>query len=206
MQEKARKGTHKEILWMLGQKCCANNCNRKLSVDDVMQAETRLHDKNTNEIRQWIINFIQDHSKVIEKGEGTEKLVTVCRKMWLSAYNIKQDRYRRIGNAYFKDKVRNVVHGNVGRRKSSVPTADCVAWLQFFFDAIGNYQPDSKMVHLPSVFTKSKVYKKMKDENDSQSVETVSSSQFYKIWEDKFSHVTIPKVSAQSCYFCICSP
>jgi hypothetical protein len=84
------------------------------------------------------------------------------------------------------------VHGNSGLKRPTAKTSECIAWLNFLVNAIGDQQPDSGKVHLSSCFTKLALYKKMCEKFDSD--DNVSQSQFYSILENKLSHVSIPKV------------
>ena len=59
-----------------------------------------------------------------------------------------------------KDGVTMVEHGNKGRKSVVSKTAECITWLQFFVNCIGDHQPDNGGIHLPSCFSKSDVYKK----------------------------------------------
>ena len=118
----------------------------------------------------------------------------VCQKAWIIAHDIKKESFRRY-TSQFQAGVRVVSHGNKLARKSLLPkTIDCIAWLKFFFSSIGDHQPDSKTVHLPSCFSRNDVYKKMFDENQEFGQPTVSMSHFYSLWDKHFSHVLIPKV------------
>ncbi|XP_068680383.1 uncharacterized protein [Montipora foliosa] len=94
----------------------------------------------------------------------------------------------------FKDGVTMVEHGNKGRKSVMSKTAECIAWLQFFVNCIGDHQPDNGGIHLPSCFSKSDIYKKMLEENKTLNQPTISLSHFYSLWDKHFSHVIIPKV------------
>lgn len=41
----------------------------------------------------------------------------------------------------------------------------CIAWLEYFFKNIGDFQPTSHAIHLPSCFSKIDIYKKLLEEN-----------------------------------------
>ena len=94
----------------------------------------------------------------------------------------------------FKDGATVVEHGNKGRKSVLNKTAECIAWLQFFINCVGDHQLDNGGIHLPSCFSKSDIYKKLQEENKDLNQPTVSLSHFYSLWDKYFSHVTIPKV------------
>lgn len=137
------------------------------------------------------------HCPVPKSGEyDTEFFVKgkrVCREAWLLAHQLNKETFRRI-HQKFKDGVLVSEHGNKGRKQVMAKTSDCIAWLQFFINCVGDHQPDKRTIHLPSCFSKSDIYKKMLEENTSLNQPTVSLSKFYNIWEKHFSHVHIPKV------------
>ena len=73
-------------------------------------------------------------------------------------------------------------------------TAGCIAWLQFLVNCVGDHQPDNGGIYLPTCFSKTDIYKKMRQENEALNQPTISLSHFYSLWDRHFSHVTIPKV------------
>ena len=117
----------------------------------------------------------------------------VYREAWLQAHNLSKDSFRRIMKK-FKDGATMVEHGNKGRKYVRCKTAECIAWLQFFVNCVGDHQPDNSGIHLPSCFSKSDIYIKMLEENQALKQPTVSLSHFNSLWDKHFSHVTIPKV------------
>ena len=117
----------------------------------------------------------------------------VCREAWILAHNISKETFRTYYNK-FKDGAVEVEHGNTGKKQVMAKTADCTAWMHFFFHAIGDSQPDSGAIHLPSCFRKIDIYRKICEENKLMSIPSVSLSHFYNIWEKEFKHVIIPKV------------
>ena len=186
------------ILWVLARNCCENKCLKKLSVEDIHYAEAK---KQTGK-QNYFLEFLHQHSQLGESGEfETEFFVrgrSVCREAFLLAHNLSRESFRRIMNK-FKQGATMVEHGNMGRRSVMGKTAECIAWLQFFINCVGDHQPDNGLIHLPSCFSKSDIYKKMQEENAALNQPTVSLSHFYSLWEKHFSHVTIPKVSVLFC-------
>ena len=185
-----------DILWVLGRNCCEKKCLKKLSVEDIQYAEAKRQAGKQN----YLLEFLHQHSQLSESGEvNTEFFVrgrSVCREVWLLTHNLSRKSFRRIMTK-FKEGATMVEHGNTGRRSMMSKTAECIAWLQFFVGCVGDHQPDNGLIHLPSCFSKSDIYKKMQEENAALDQPTVSLSHFYSLWDKHFSHVTIPKV-----YYC----
>ena len=99
----------------------------------------------------------------------------------------------------------NVEHGHLGIKRPTEKTKDCIAWLEFFVNCVGQHQPDQKTIHLPSCFTILSIYKQMVQEHDSLGVTSVGLSQFYRIFNQNFPHVSLPKVTTvlYSVWLCI---
>ena len=90
----------------------------------------------------------------------------------------------------------HIEHGNLGSKKLSKKTKDCIAWLEFFVDCVGQHQPDQSTIHLPSCFSISSIYKQMVEENNGFGIESVGLLQYYHVFYSYFPNVTIPKVSS----------
>ena len=67
-------------------------------------------------------------------------------------------------------------------------------WLTNFADKHGEKMPDSSKIHLSSLLTKHAVYLKCKAQLESMNEEPLSETYFYKVWNQKFSNLIIPKV------------
>ena len=116
----------------------------------------------------------------------------VCQKAWVTAHDMTKDTFRRLYNL-FKNGVTVVEHGIKGRNSLMQKTKECIAWLELFVHPIGDHQPDRKVIHLPSSFSRLDVFKKMQEENTQFRQPSVSMTHFYRLWDKHFSHVLIPK-------------
>jgi len=81
------------------------------------------------------------------------------------------------------------------------------AWFQEFVRTSGDSMPHEDKVCLPACLTKRDIYKMyLQDIERMRNPSTVSWETFRKVWENYFSHVTIPKVwltdSGNLCLFC----
>ncbi|XP_074628853.1 uncharacterized protein LOC141886566 isoform X1 [Acropora palmata] len=184
------------VLWILNLNCCQKRCMRKLSFDDIRHAEVQFNERQQTGKRNLVLEFLHNHSQINDSGEyETEFFVrgkSVCREAWLLAHNMNKETFRRILNK-FKDGVLVLEHGNKGKGTVMPKTAECISWLQFFVNSIGDHQPNKGCIHLPSCFGRIDIYKKMMEENTALNLPTVSLSHFYNIWEKHFTHVLIPK-------------
>ena len=177
-----------------------------MSFDDIRHAEVQFSERQQTGKRNLVLEFLHNHSQINDSGEyETEFFVrgkSVCREAWLLAHNMNKETFRRILNK-FKDGVLVLEHGNKGKGTVMPKTAECISWLQFFVNSIGDHQPNKGCIHLPSCFGRIDIYKKMMEENTALNLPTVSLSHFYNIWEKHFTHVLIPKVYI--IYYHICN-
>ena len=92
-------------------------------------------------------------------------------------------------------KYSNILGGRVGlapvKAKEQLVSQMAREWLSDFIEK----HSDSDKFHLPSCLTRRPVYQlyeKYCRETDRST--PLSESHFYKVWQEEFSHVTIPKV------------
>ena len=90
---------------------------------------------------------------------------------------------------------------SMAKKVCSQKKCECLAWLSFLVNSIGDHQPDSGLIHLPSCFTKLSLYRRMCRELGEEVI--VSQSQFYSLMEKQLGNVVIPKVSAHVPYILI---
>ena len=75
---------------------------------------------------------------------------------------------------------------------------EAIAWMHSYFNLVGDYMPIRMVVHLPSNLSKLSVYQRMVvDMTNRKKDSIVSKSHFFRLWEEHFSHVNIPKVCSQ---------
>lgn len=188
--------TDDEILRGISVSCCENRCMRSLSVEDLFQMECSLKVKSQSEKRNYVLSFLHVHSKVNESGEYETDFIIrgkpVCQKARVTAHDMTKDTFWPLYNL-FKNGVTVVEHGIKGRNSLMQTTKECIAWLEFFVHPIGDHQPDRKVIHLPSCFSRLDVFKKMQEENTQFRQPSVSMTHFYRLWDKHFSHVLIPK-------------
>ena len=196
MEQRVR--SNNEILSLLKIKCCEIDCLRNLSLSDIKTAKELFQSKSSStDQNNWILDFILQHTSTREDGTKDICFVMrgrrVCRETWCLVHGISMKRLMQI----IRDSQNNqrmYTHGNKGKRKLRERTIDSIALLKFFVSCVGDQQPDSDKIHLPSCFTKKAIYEKMEGELRLNGKEVVSRSQWCNIWEDHFKDVLIPKV------------
>ena len=182
--------------------CCPDDCLKCLSYKDIYNTNNKFKAlSSTVEQRNYILDYLIDNTATSTSCKtGQQNCTTfqikgkiVCQKAWITVHEVSPKRFQRIRNDY-NNGSHIYTHGNSGLKRQATRTSECVAWLKFLINAIGDQQPDSGKVHLPSCFTKLAIYEKMSQELNSNG-DIVSRSQFYSIMGKEFSNVLIPKVT-----------
>ena len=90
-------------------------------------------------------------------------------------------------------------HGNVGKKRQNTKTEGAIAWMERYFDLIGDKMPDKNQIHLPCWENQKDVYNRYCTdlEKEATKEEILGISMFRKIWGESFANVVIPEVS---CY------
>ena len=126
-----------DVVWeIMMAPCCKNE------YFDIKQSRYRfLSLANITKERNFILDYLKVHlasddsEQVLLKNNNILfmiKGVSVCKNAWLSTLGISVRREKRC----------------------SRKTCECHAWLNFLVNSIGDHQPDSALIHLPSCFTK----------------------------------------------------
>lgn len=142
--------------------CCPNKCLRKLSMEDIIYCEKSLKTEEQTNRRNLILDYLHKHSKPVTSGGIETKFFaggkSVCKQAWLLAHDVKPDTFQWIYKEFRKGVVR-IEHGNLGNKRPTKKTKDCIAWLDFFVNCVGHHQPDQPVIHLPSCFSVRAIYK-----------------------------------------------
>jgi hypothetical protein len=180
-----------KILEIILTECCPEACLKSVTYKDISEVRNKYNalDSIVDE-RNYILDYLKDNT-----SESTTafhvKGKPICKKAWVTIHGINFRRFDRIDQD-FRTGSELYVHGNSGLKRPTTKTSECMAWLRFLVNAVGDHQPDTAKIHLPSCFTKVLLYKKMCEELNSDY--HVSQSQFYNIMDKEFGHVSIPKV------------
>ena len=164
-----------------------------ISESDIWLTYERFTNVSSHHQRQWLLDFF--HHNTSRESNDTYFFVcgkNVCLPVWLSVLNLSKTRYY--------DVRRSFMEGVVLVERLSSPSAhqlkshEAIAWMQHFFDQVGDCMPDRMAVHLPSFMTNQLVYTRMREELEASGRQVISQSHFYSLWSAEFAHVSIPKV------------
>ena len=98
----------------------------------------------------------------------------------------------------FHDRTMALEHGNSGKKRQNTKTEAAVAWMDRYFNLIGDRMPDKNQIHLPCWETQKDIYNRYCSDMVSRgSLQEgfLGISMFYKVWNERFSNVVIPEVS-----------
>ena len=180
--------------------CCQKQCLLHLTAHDVLTARERYFSLGGNEQRQWLLDRVHEKSHVEGKGK---LLITfsvagqaICEMSWCHIYNISHRQVTRIVKAVLDGKT-VAEHGNKGRRRTNTKSESTKAWMNKYFNLVGDKMPHNSQIHLPSWETQKDVYMRYTEDMTLQSIpatDVMSLSMFYKIWAEDFPSVVIPEV------------
>ena len=188
---------------------CAEQCVKKihqLNEHSVLRAHSHFKDKTISEQNSWIIQYFECHCPLNEvHGEKDVKSISyiiqgkqVCLAAWIQILGITQSRFYRIREEYkvdggIKYLCNNQQHGHCPK------TMQAIAWMDQYFQRIGDKRPDSEGIYLPSCLTRKKMFEILSEELYNGEVSNgISYAMFCTLYADEFKHVTIPKVSSLS--------
>jgi len=197
-----RRTTHK-LHKHIAQKCCEEKCLHNFSQNEVLQLRKDLYLKSFDECNQLLIALFNSASKDNHgKWIFTVKMKQICSKAFKEIYALTKYKFKSISRHAREHTL--PVHGNVANNRSSEFTKQAIDWIQTFIVGIGEEQPDSGFIHLPSYLDKLKLYNEMSEELQQKDEDYyLSPSQFYNIWNEEFNHVKIPaKTRLGRCNLC----
>lgn len=183
---------------------CAERCVttvHELSELDVLSAHAQFDVKSPQEQNQWILEYFLSHCPCDADGIRDAKNITyivagrtVCLNIWLRILSISVSRYYRLRRDFLEN---GGGSSQVAKRSRSLSpkTMKAVAWMEHYFDRIGDKRPDKDGIYLPTCLTEKKIYDVMVEElYQGDESKSVCFSQFNKLYRAEFKNVTIPKV------------
>ena len=172
-------------------------CFRLLSYTDIEVTRQYYAAPDTETKRnQKIIDYFIQHSGCDDVVHYTVSGKTVCETCWRLVCGLRYNKFSALQKK-FKSGVVAVQHGRKGIIQPHEGTLRMTSWLKMFTEKVGDRMPMSEEIHLPSCLTKIDIFNLANDDlkqGDTGSASCISLSSFYSLWEEKFSHIKIPKV------------
>lgn len=192
----------KEETWSLfdvmGTHGCENKCVpyiHNLTEYDVLSAHSSFTAKTPADQRKWLFDYLATHCPNNEFGLKEPKKLTyhlcgknVCLPVWLAVLSISSSRFYEVRREFMDGMIQPAPKRS---RSLAVKSQQAIAWMESYFDRIGDKRPDKDGIYLPTCLTEKAIYDKMVEELQER---VVCFSQFNKIFRKSFSHVSIPKV------------
>ena len=182
---------------------CSTKCAKAvhhLSETDIWITHQRFDALGSFQQRQWTLNYLHSNSSLEEKetifkvaGKG------VCLPVWLATLGLSRTRYYEVRKAFASGVMsfEKILSPTTGRRPKS---CRAVAWMQHYFEQVGDQMPNRMAIHLPSFLNTTIIYSRMKEELEERGEEVVCDTQFSRLWKEEFPQVSIPKVTVINVY------
>ena len=178
--------------------CCDKLCLRHLTATNIISAKSDYVSLTRNNQRLHLFNKVKDGS-CESGGKVTTKFLLagkeICASAWSQIYNISSCTLYRMQKRVASGE--EYTHGNFGKRRVNTKAESVSAWMNAYFNLIGDKMPHKDQLHLPSWETQKDIYHRYVGDMTKRGIseeEVAGISIFYKVWTDEFSNVVIPQV------------
>ena len=191
-------GDLERITQLLSCTCCTQRCLAHLSVVQIESCRKWFHSRNRTEQNQFLLDTFHISGTNSSPSDAVFNILegrAVCRKAFTTAFGISTRRYQWL-QRNFKEGVMHFQRKPIFRSEAS-KVSESKAWMERFFNSIGDRMPHVNQIHLPHFMTKGDIYKRMKRDLLEEGLlekHIISPSYFYTIWRKSFKHVVIPEV------------
>lgn len=144
--------------------------------------------------KQWLLDYFIMNSSPTSEVSYFICGKSVCQTLWIAALGISSAHFYRVRSMFRQGHKSVITHSN--SKNPLLKTNEALAWMEGFFDLMGERMPDRATVHLPSCLSKLSIYHRLEEEMKERGrSNTISQSQFFSLWKSHFTRVTIPTVS-----------
>ena len=183
--------------------CCSQQCLQNLTANEVLKLYTQFKVLNAVQQRQWLVDKLNENTccNTSSQKDETTYIVTgkaVCKTAWCQVLQISPKRVSLAMKVVKEGQISSLEHGNKGKKRPTLKTEDARAWMEKYFNMLGDHMPHIDQIHLPSWDSQKFVYQRYKDDmllQGYRSEEVISLRTFYRLWTDEFPKVVIPEVS-----------
>ena len=180
--------------------CCDKFCLRHLTAMDVIDCKSEMaHCETAADRKKWLFSKLADNSSESSKGMALTKYFVagkeICTSAWCHVFSVSRCTLQRMQQRLTD--VDRMEHGNAGKKRQNTKTEAAIAWMERYFNLIGDKMPDKDQIHLPCWENQKDIYYRYRTdlEQRGNQGEILGISMFYKVWGDSFSKVVIPEVS-----------
>ena len=190
---------------LLGLSCCGSRCLARLSLLELESCRKTFQNRTYVEQRQYLLDTLSVTALCTEGEEGSKNLEcnqlklagkSLCKVAFLRVLEVSEKRMRNVTRLYVEGATISRPRLYLQRRNSS-KLSTAVAWMERYFNRLGDKMPHLQQLHLPSFLSKKMVYELMVQDLSDEGLckpDIISSSHFYAVWKDKFHNCIIPKV------------
>lgn len=134
---------------------------------DVLSVHSSFMAKTSADQRKWLFDYFATHCPNNELGMKEPKKLTyhvcgksVCFPIWLAVLSISSSRFYELRREIMDGIVQPVPKKS---RSLAVKSQQAIAWMESYFDRIGDKRPDKDEIYLPTCLTEKAIYDKMVD-------------------------------------------
>ena len=136
---------------------------------DVLRAHHTFSTKSSNQQRQWLLDYFVSHCPMDKDGRKNPKIMkfvlsgqNVCQPVWMAVLMIRSSRFYELRKEFLDGKF--LVEQEKRSRSLSSKSMQCIAWMENYFERIGDKRPDADGIYLPSCLTERMIYAFMVEE------------------------------------------
>ena len=188
---------------ILGSNCCHVRCLASFNLFEIEGFQTSFKNRTRTDQQQFILDAIAvtvSKDRIKASSIFQHYLTLGGKRVCIAAFNrilgISRKRFNKVKELYSQGVTCATVR--CYHRRKSIKFSTAVAWMDHYFNRIGDKMPHVEQIHLPHFLSKKTVYELMvqqlQDEGISQE-DIVSKPHFYSIWKENFHNCIIPKVS-----------
>ena len=182
---------------------CADNCAKEihgLNEYEILNAHAHVTSLTNHEKNMWLLQYFLLQCPRTENGEkdlkGMQYIIhgkEVCFDLWLEILSLSGTRYYRVRKAFLDND--GAQYTTKPSRSQQPKTMKAIAWMDSYFQRVGDKRPDKNWVYLPTCLTLTKIYEIMIEQLcEGDSSKCISYAKFCLIYKDEFKNVSIPKV------------
>lgn len=184
---------------------CTEECAKQvhgLNEYEILHAHSQLASLTNHEKNIWLLNYFSLQCPCNSNGEKDMKNMSyvihgkeVCFDLWIEILSLSTSRYYRVRKEFLAN---NGVSYTIKPSRHQQPkTLKAIAWMDSYFQRVGDKRPDKEWVYLPTCLTKSKLYEIMTEElYQHDTSKGISYAKFCQIFNEDFKNVSIPKVAS----------
>ena len=143
--------------------------------------------------RKFILNWFENNQPTSGEFAYTISGINVCWSAWITVLGITRRRFFELKRDFLNGR-RNERHGAALTSRETPHREAVINFLDRYFQENCDYMPNSSVWHLTSSSRKADVFQELREDMQSTSQPVCSESFFRKIWNERYSHVKIPKV------------